>query len=78
MCIICVEVQKGKMTGFEAGRAMLETQVPEEHEDQLAAVIYEQGDEFLEQVSQGYLEEALRRKLKEKTTNFTDEVGNGN
>jgi hypothetical protein len=39
MCILCVEIAKGKMTVAEAGRALDEMIIPEEHEDEVHQLI---------------------------------------
>jgi len=45
MCIICVEIQKGKMKSFEARRNLgeMQTEIGEEHADEVKELIIDES-----------------------------------
>ena len=68
MCVLCVEVQKQRMTNREVASAYREFDIPEGHEDELHAVIEKNydRDEVVGELAQLEIEEHYNKTKGEK------------
>ena len=72
MCLLCIEVAKGKMSAREVGKALIEFKVPEDHEEELLEAIsqYYSEDDLFQPLLEDNFKEVINQISEEDDFNF--------